>query len=75
MCSTLFTACAGANHIKERRNPHSYRREQKAEAHMKMEQKRLDRENYKQRKKMERLSNKQNHSGWGGNSLGNVFGL
>ena len=68
VCSTLFTACASGSRVSGHSDSYSYRREQ-------MQQKRLDRENFKQRKKMVRASNKQNHGGWDTNSMGNVYGL
>jgi hypothetical protein len=72
---SLFTACSATKEIKERKDPHSYRQQLKADARMKSDQQRMDRENYKQLKRMEHASNKQNRGGWDTNKLGNVFGL
>jgi len=44
-----------------------------AETTSKREQRRMDRENYKQRKKMEKASRKENRRGWGTNKNGDAF--
>lgn len=66
--SSFLTACSGTKSVSN--NP-----EQKAYTKAKNDQARMYRENYRQRKQMERESKKQNRRGWDNNSLGNVFGL
>ena len=73
--SSVFAACSGSSEVKERRHRSSYMQQQKADAHMRNEQRRMERENFRQRKKMVKESNKQNRGRWDTNSLGNVFGL
>lgn len=69
ICSSMLAACI-ANRRVVTHQPGIYRHEASAKA----DQKRMERQNYRQRKKMAREAKTANRR-WDTNALGNVYGL
>lgn len=52
-----------------------YKQRTKSDTHMKLQRERIDRENYRQQKKMNKQSRKNNKGDYDANQHGNVFSL